>query len=141
MLESELTGIALDVWQTMFALELVPGSAPRDTGPSLTSVVHIEGAWRGAVTVRCPMELAAELTTRVFGESTDAEMRDLLGEVANQLGGNIKAMLPAPCSLSLPAVALGNDYDLRVVDTTVAATLSFTCDGMPLVITLLERTP
>ncbi len=141
MLEAELTEIARDVWETMFALELSLGTALEVPGPSLTSVVHIEGAWRGAVTVRCPMELAAKLTTRVFGESTEAEMRDLLGEVANQLGGNIKAMLPAPCSLSLPAVALGNDYDLRVVDTTATATLTFTCDALPLVISLLERTP
>lgn len=139
MLETELTEIAHDVWETMFALELSPGAAREEPGPSLTSVVHIDGAWRGAVTVRCPVELAARLTTLVFGESTDAEMRDLLGEVANQLGGNIKAVLPAPCSLSLPAVALGNDYDLRVVNTRAVARLSFACDGLPLVVTLLER--
>lgn len=140
MLEDEITAIAHDVWETMFAVSLTPGTGGAVSSPSLTSVVHIDGAWQGAVTIHCPVALAAELTTRVFGESSDTEMHDLLGEVVNQLGGNIKAMLPAPCSLSLPAVAQGNDYELRVVDATAVAVVSFVCEEQPLVIALLERT-
>ena len=140
MLELEITAIAHDVWETMFAVPLIPGTVGAVPGPSLTSVVHIDGAWRGAVTVHCPVALAAGLAMRVFGESTDAEMRDMLGEVANQIAGNIKAMLPAPCGLSLPTVAHGTDYDLRVMDTAATASLAFVCEGLPLLITLLERT-
>lgn len=139
MLEPEITATAHDVWDTMFGIELVPAAAVPITGRSVTSVVHIEGAWQGAVTVQCSASLAAMLTERLFGERTDDEMRDLLGELANQLGGNIKAMLDAPSTLSLPAVALGADYDLQVVDTRVVASVSFTCEGEPLTIALLER--
>jgi hypothetical protein len=31
-------------------------------------------------------------------------VRDVAGEVANMIGGNLKALLPEPCRLSLPKV-------------------------------------
>lgn len=141
MFENEIADIAHDVWETMFGVQLEPATAAELTGPSLTGMVHIDGAWRGAVTLRCPTTLAADLTQRVFGESTDAEVRDLVGELTNQLGGNIKALLPEGCTLSLPAVAFGSDYELSVVDATVVATVALTCEGAPLLLSLLEQAP
>ena len=67
------------------------------------------------------------------------DVRDALGELANMLGGNIKALLPAPSQISLPAVAIGSDYELSVVGTGEVARVAFTCDGQPLLVTLLQR--
>lgn len=141
MLEPEIAEVAHDVWESLFGLQLSPSDADDLTGPTLTGIVHIDGAWQGAVTLRCPADLAASLTAQLFGTSSDAEVRDLLGELANQLGGNIKAMLPQPCSLSLPVVATGADYEISVHGTLVAGTVALACDGVPLVVTLLQRTP
>lgn len=143
MLETEIVEIARAVWEAMFAAELsVDAGDEPPAGESLTSVVHIEGAWQGAVTVHCPATLGSVLAARLFVDGpdpTDVDVRDLLGELANMLGGNIKALLPEPCSLSLPSVTAGRDYDVQVVDTSVAARVRFTCEGLPLIITLLER--
>jgi len=38
-------------------------------------------------------------------EVTSDEIGDALGELANVLGGNVKAMLPAPSTMSLPTVS------------------------------------
>ncbi len=138
MLESEIAEIAHDIWATMFGVELAPATTTA-LGPSLTGIVHIQGAWQGAVTLECPATLASDLAARLFGEVTDAGIRDLLGELANELGGNIKAMLPGPCTLSLPAVATGDDFELRVIDTEIAAVVTLAFEGTPFVITLLER--
>ncbi len=39
-------------------------------------------------------------------EVSDAEIGDALGEMANIVGGNVKALMPEPSVLSLPQVAL-----------------------------------
>ena len=139
MLEAEITQIARDLWLTMFGAELVDGADDAPSGPIVTGVVHISGAWDGAVKIRCSGELAKSLAEGLFGVSGDAEVRDLVGELANQLGGNLKALLPSPSSLSLPAVAMGDDYNVRVTDTEVAARVPLSCDGDAVIITLLER--
>lgn len=140
MLEAEITAIAHDVWESMFGVQLTPSHGAVLDGRTLTGIVHIDGAWQGAVVLRCPVGLAASLTAQLFGGSADAEVRDLLGELANQLAGNIKALLPQPSSLSLPVVATGSDYEVTVSDTRVVAVVGLACNGDPLVIHVLERT-
>jgi len=140
MLEAEIAEVAHDVWESMFGLQLTVVDDLTVDGPSLTGIVHIDGGWRGAVTLHCSVALAAELTDRLFDDSGDNDVRDLLGELTNQLGGNIKAMLPSASSLSLPAVAVGSDYQVTVTDTRVAARVTLACNGSPVVISLLERT-
>lgn len=139
MLEAEIAAVAHDVWESMFGLQLAPSDAAAVDPPALTGIVHIDGDWQGAVTLRCGVELADDLTRRLFGESTDAEVRDLLGELTNQLGGNIKAMLPGAETLSLPVVAAGSDYEITVSDTTVEAVVALDCDGSPIVVSVLRR--
>ena len=55
------------------------------------------------------------------------------------MAGNVKALLPEPCGISLPAVAFGRDYQLSVVGTAVVATTQLACAGHPLTVTLLNR--
>jgi chemotaxis protein CheX len=74
------------------------------------------------------------------GESTPTldEVRDALGELTNVIGGNVKALFPGPSRISLPTVAVGSDYEVGVVDTTAVTSVSFTCDGHPMLVTLFQ---
>jgi len=142
-LNADIEGIARTIWSTLFdvTLELAP---PVEIGSqsSVTSCVQIDGAWHGALVMKCPMALAETLTAQMFqAESAPDldEVRDALGELANMVGGNVKALLPAPSQISLPAVAIGSDYQLSVIGTSEVARVSFTCDDQPLLITLLQR--
>jgi chemotaxis protein CheX len=147
-MESDIEEIVLMIWETLFELPLET-SDDRDLtgGATVTSFVHIDGAWRGVVMLQCPMALASGLTRAMFEGGTDgstdevdeADVRDALGEIANMVAGNVKALLPEPCTISLPAVALGTDHTVSVPGTADVSTVSFTCDGRPFVITLLER--
>jgi chemotaxis protein CheX len=110
----------------------------------MTGAVHIDGAWEGAVMLQCPQDLANRLTSVLFkAEDTPSsdDVRDAMGELTNMLAGNVKALLPEPSRISLPTVAFGADYELSVVGTRAVATVSFTCEGSPLTVTLLERVP
>jgi chemotaxis protein CheX len=142
-IELDIEEIAGMIWQSLFDLPLKRvGDAQPEVEPAVTGFVSIDGAWNGAVLVRCPITLATTLTASMFQAAsppTFDDVRDALGELTNMVAGNVKALLPSPCNLSLPAVALGTDYALSVLGTTTLACVSFTCDGHPLLVTLLQR--
>jgi chemotaxis protein CheX len=144
-LQADIIEIAQSIWETMFALPLEAGSGGiLGTDPAMTGAVHIDGAWEGAVMLQCPQALASRLTSVLFqadGTPATDDVRDAMGELTNMLAGNVKALLPEPSRISLPTVAFGADYELSVVGTRAVATVSFTCEGSPLTVTLLERVP
>jgi len=107
--EIEIASITQDVWRAFVGLE-VEGPVPNDgaltRSPDCGASVDIDGPFRGRVVLCCSHPLACEAAALVFDvtpESVDPEMvGELLTEMANQIGGNIKALLPQGCRLSLP---------------------------------------
>ncbi len=75
----------------------------------ISAWVTIRGAWSGNIEVRLSSGLARRLTRELMcteaSSNDDADLRDVVGELANMIGGNLKALLPEPCALSLPSVA------------------------------------
>jgi chemotaxis protein CheX len=87
---------------------LVPleGDLPSET---VSAWVGIDGPWRGRVTLTCAPGTAEELTRALLRgrapEVLDAEdVEDGFGELANVVGGGLKALLPEASSLTLPLV-------------------------------------
>jgi chemotaxis protein CheX len=140
---ADIEGITRTIWATLFDLPLELGDAAGlGAESSVTSCVQIDGEWHGALVLKCPMALAQTLTAQMFQTESAPDLddvRDALGELANVVGGNVKALLPAPSQISLPAVAIGSDYELSVIGTSKVASVSFRCDGHPLIVTLLQR--
>jgi len=140
---TEIEDIAQSIWMTLFEVPLERGGADAiDSESTVTCIVHIDGAWHGAVVLRCPVELARTLTSEMFRSESEPsfdEVKDALGEVTNMLAGNLKALLPEPSEISLPAVARGSNYEFGVVGTNVVATVPFMCAGQPLVVLLVQR--
>jgi len=113
----------------------------------LTGRVWISGAWQGAVTVDCPYALARRTAAVMLGgdPADEADVVDVLGEITNMTGGNIKALLPGPSELSLPVVTERGSHQLPApgeglppVHTEVIARLGFECQGLPLTVTVAQ---
>jgi CheY-specific phosphatase CheX len=142
-IDDDIKDIARTIWSTLFELPLEDAdAAPLGPESIVTSCVQIDGAWQGAVVLQCPLTLARTLTAAMFQADAAPELdevHDALGELANMLGGNVKALLPGPSRISLPAVAVGSDYHMSVVGTNAVTSLAFTCDGHPLRVTLLQQ--
>ncbi|GGC01781.1 chemotaxis protein CheX [Cellulomonas carbonis] len=71
--------------------------------------VDVDGAAPGRVLLTTERDTATRITRALLmmdaGESvSDEDFRDALGEVANVVGGNVKALVPDPGALSLPQV-------------------------------------
>jgi chemotaxis protein CheX len=107
-LDRPLIDITRGVWRTTLGLDVLSlkaaSAAPR--GPHYRATVELRGAWNGDLSLTCPGDLARRAAGVLFDKPADqvddAEARDALGELANMTGGNLKALLPAPCALSTP---------------------------------------
>ena len=143
MLNSEIEDIVKSIWSTLVDVPIQRGGEDRPSDDStVTGIVHIDGAWRGAVLVRCPLALATLMTAAMFqgdDDPTDEEVGDALGELTNMVAGNVKSLLPSPSAISLPTVAFGKHYEISVVGTRVVAEVAFTSDSHQLVVSVVQR--
>lgn len=138
---NELAEIVESVFGTMMNLAVDRCGSPwTPAGDRLTSVVHLTGDWCGAVLLECERRQACQFARRFLcmgapeGNMADGDppgtvddvVRDVLGELANMIGGNLKCVLTRGTRLSMPSVVDG-DYSLRVCGAEVQERLAFRC--------------
>lgn len=138
----DIRAVTQQIWESVLGRDALPG-AP-EPGPSalgLEACVHITGGWEGTVSVATTDELARRLTEEMFamsaGEASEEEILDANGEMANMIGGNVKALMPGPSQLSLPTVAHGSP--MAFPGTSVALVECFDVEGQPFVVTVRRR--
>lgn len=140
---SDIETIAQTIWEATLGSPIALGGQDSLVEESqVTCLVHLHGAFQGAVMIQCPNTLGAKLTASMLQGPTlpsTEDVIDALGELTNMLAGNVKPLLATPSSISLPTVAFGPRFELGVSGTTVLARVPFICDGQPLVVTILER--
>ncbi len=68
-------------------------------------------------------------------------MRDVLGELANMIGGNLKCVLVPGIRLSMPSVVDGGSSSVRVCGAEVRERLAFQYDESTFWITVLAARP
>ena len=108
--EATVQSIAEDAWTALVGedeyLVPLPGDLPADT---ISSWVDVVGPWTGTVVLTAGRQTAADLTRALLGDASPEildheDVADAFGEIANVVGGNVKAALPGPSGLSLPEV-------------------------------------
>jgi len=132
ILPSEVAQIVESVFGTMLGLEVSECGMPWfPSGDRLTSAVHLAGDWNGAVLLECDRRQACRFASRFLSmdppDAVDDVVRDVLGELVNMIGGNLKCVLTRGIRLSMPCVVDGSDYSLRVCGSEVRERLSFQC--------------
>ncbi|MDX2194257.1 MAG: chemotaxis protein CheX [Gemmatimonadales bacterium] len=144
-----LVGIVTAVWEEMLDLPL----SVRDDGDELdgaeqhgdilTGVIHIVGDWNGTVALAAPPSLATEFASRMLAAPPEAltklEIEDTWGEMVNMVGGNLKALVPPPTQLSLPAVIAGQSYAYRVPNGRTLNEVTFACLGRRIRLTVIQH--
>lgn len=148
-LDTAIDDIVGTVWSSMLDIVITPDEslhalAHEPLGEhTYAGIVQIAGAWDGAVAVQCSDRMARHAAQHMFHlEHEDislADLQDALGELTNMTGGNIKALLPEPCTLGLPVVVEGADYRLRLPGASVVRRATYRADGELVVVTMLER--
>jgi chemotaxis protein CheX len=114
--EGDLAEMAEQVWVSYLDPEGISPLVPHGDGKQVSEVhstVSITGSWHGhlvfASSQNAARKAAAAFLAMEPDEVAQEDISDVLGELANIVGGNVKAMLPAGCFLSLPTVVLAPD--------------------------------
>ncbi len=134
--------ITQTIFVTVFDREAYDGAPPGDAelARAVASWVHISGAWDGSVLVQLPRPLALQLAGTMFASDpaavTPEELRDAMGEIANMIGGNLKAVLPAPSRLSLPSHAMEGLGGEVVHVNGASERVDLACEGAFVVVTV-----
>ena len=142
ILPNELAQIVSSVFGAMMDLEASECDSQWFPGEDrLTAVIHLAGDWNGAISVECSRQQACRFASRFLSidpsEIVDDMVRDVLGELANMIGGNLKCVLTQGIRLSMPSVVDGGDYCLRVCGAEIRERLAFQCAEGPFWVTVL----
>jgi chemotaxis protein CheX len=118
--ENDLAELVEQVWMSYLDPEGLSPLIPTydENQPSeVHSSVSITGSWTGHVVYACSttaaQHAAAAFLAMEVDEVSSEDLSDVLGELANIMGGNVKAMLPPGCFLSLPQVMLAPESTTR----------------------------
>jgi len=108
---SELVSMA---WSTFVGSELAPIDDAVPTDDVMCSSISIHGPWSATLLLFCGRDVAFASTASVLGmelaEVESADVLDIMGELANIIGGNLKGAVSddhASWKLSLPVVSDG----------------------------------
>jgi chemotaxis protein CheX len=144
-LEPEIAQLSGYIWQSTLGLEVYPIEtfpAALTAQPTVDGFINITGDWQGAVVLQLPVTLAERIASIMFSlgrrQPTIEDMLDALGEITNQTGGNLKALMPGTCHLSLPAVVRGDNYTLRLPGTDVMTRVVLACEDSAFIVNLLH---
>jgi chemotaxis protein CheX len=146
MTDLDFAEVVENVFTGMLGFELVRTHGDNVWAPGearLIGTVHITGSWAGAVVVECPEPFGRLVAAAMFGsepgEVADDELVDVVGELANMCGGNVKALLEGDSLLSLPTVVRGSDFRVVVPGTHLSRSLSYECDGHAFELRVLSK--
>ncbi|MGB6130320.1 MAG: chemotaxis protein CheX [Acidobacteriaceae bacterium] len=141
----ELAQIVDYVFRTMVSLEVYESTQSWiPDGDRLTATIHLAGDWRGALALECSRKQACAFAARFLSiappQMVDDVVRDVLGELSNMIGGNLKCVLAGGIRLSMPSVVDGADRNLRVCRAGTRERLVFECaEGIFSVVVLREE--
>ncbi len=120
----DLIGFAInstrDVFQTMLSMKLnvIESRLPMKSPNKIVGCVSFAGDVMGNICVHVPTPFARVMTAAMLGMELDevedeGEISDVIGEVSNMIGGDLKSRLcdaGFPCQLSIPSITRGNDF-------------------------------
>ncbi|HSO63289.1 MAG TPA: flagellar motor switch protein FliN [Desulfobacterales bacterium] len=138
--KTRLSEAATNVFDTMLSLTLEPAEAVASTsltGTRDVSSVCFAGDATGIVSVHVPEDLARIMAANMLGMEPEeieghAEIEDLLGELGNIVGGNLKSALTDAglrCALSTPSFTTGSDFMIESLNLERYERYAFQCEG------------
>lgn len=129
---TEVDQIVAAVFQAMLGLEVEPAGEVQRSGPAeMRATVLLGGTWDGALMLETTRSQACRLAGRFLSidppAAVDDYVRDVMGELANMIGGNLKCALSPGATLSMPAVTDGSNYSLRFGNRNLVEKRAFRC--------------
>ena len=137
-LSNKIIEAAKEIFSTMVMMEIsVNGTHLAKSIPlteSISGVIGLAGTHKGVLAIHIPNKVAMAITGSFLGMEVDEineDVEDAVGELANMLGGNVKAILSEKgkdIDLSLPTTITGQQYDFQPTKDAERIIIPFKCD-------------
>ena len=139
----DLEAVVTSVFTTMMGIEVRPSPDPSPgISGMLTAAVYLSGEWEGAACIHVEPGQACAFAGRFLGlpapEAVCDDVRDVMGELANMIGGNLKCALAPGIRVSVPSVTEGAEYSLRVCGARLVCRSGFHTDAGQCWVSLIE---
>lgn len=114
-----LRAVAIETFATMAGITaLVPEAGERFILTEVVGMVGIAGHMRAMLSLRCSLKSATMISSRMLRvsfEEAASQKCDAVGEICNIIAGSFKAKagLGDLCSLSVPTVLAGTNYQIH----------------------------
>src|SRR4051812_25600004 len=117
--DSHIEQIVQSIFATMLDMETVRSNEGMSAFPEeLLGTIQIAGATSMSVVLGVSQGVARAATAVMLQlhsqDVTEDDQRDVVAELTNMIGGNLKSLVPGPLYLSLPTVVAGRDLGLQV---------------------------
>jgi flagellar motor switch protein FliN len=125
--KGKIAAAVVDVFETMFSLKLEAVetvSATSLTGVRNVSSVGFAGDATGIISIHVGTDLCRRMAANMLGMQPEEieggdEINDMLGELGNIVGGNLKSALTDTglrCALSTPSCTTGSDFMIETLN-------------------------
>ena len=117
-----LRGATQEVFDTMLSMDLTEQEHKEFSGASrIVGSVSLAGSVSGTVNIHVSNIFATQITANMLGMEldeidSDEEVHDVIGELSNMIGGDLKSRLcdaGFTCELSIPSITSGNDFRIE----------------------------
>ena len=123
-LKGFITNAVSDVFDTMLSMEVESVAIDQPevlNGSHIVGTVSFAGAVMGNLNMHVGGEFARQMTAAMLGMETDEiegdeEVHDVIGEVCNMIGGDLKSRLcdsDLACELSIPSITSGKEFSIK----------------------------
>ena len=137
------------IFKTMLGLELTVQATDKaggfQPGHDVTGIIGLAGSIEGTIVVSLEKEVAFAAADTFIGErptAINSDVLDLVGELANMIGGGAKDRLSIPgVILGLPTTVSGNDYKISFKPDVEIETVQFKSPSGSLTVQIAMRQP
>ena len=123
-LKGFITNAVTDVFDTMLSMEVLffEVNQPESlSGTRIVGTVSFAGVVMGNLNMHVGNDFARQMTAAMLGMETDEiegaeEIHDVIGEVCNMIGGDLKSRLcdsDLTCEMSIPSITSGEDFAIE----------------------------
>ncbi|WP_051328105.1 flagellar motor switch protein FliN [Desulfatirhabdium butyrativorans] len=139
-----ITKTVLEVFDMMLGLKIEPAEASFEselTEKRIVGSVNMAGVVSGVVSIHVNYDFAVFMASSMLGstpeETGESEVKDVMSELVNIVGGNVKSFLNdsgLTCVLSTPSITYGTDFIIETLNVEKYEKCLFAKDAHPLMV-------
>jgi flagellar motor switch protein FliN len=139
-----ITKTVLEVFDMMLGVKIEPADASFEselTEKRIVGSVNMAGVVSGVVSIHVNYDFAVFMASSMLGstpeETGESEVKDVMSELVNIVGGNVKSFLNdsgLTCVLSTPSITYGTDFTIETLNVEKYEKCLFAKDAHPLMV-------